>query len=615
MVVEGDSGHGKTHFLSWAASTLYDYGVPYAYVDLADTRHPDTVSVLSHATSVNAAALGRTREEFGSLEFPRLWLALLAIRLNLGATGTETESAGPEEEREQMLQIVRHVGSRNRYSLGWLGELLGLAGKSIPPGEIFGVAESSFDALSYLLSFLGDAVNTVDEVFQWFGGKELDTVDSLVALRNQARDPELNNPSVGRTNSALVAEFLCKALLADMRVLTRYQRSRPTPTLFLDNAHKGAGPELLAELTRIAEADEVEHLTVVAASSAGPSGVVIRLPAPEEGPGRGHNWDGLKLKPFTRGEIDTLLTTELGGNHHASEVADHLWEYTLGHPGATVRLVEAWAGVAGSGFGDALEHRPGPTDDGRSGGRRTDDLMLEEALGERFDLLAGDLRDALISCSAAQEVDAGLWLYRNQQDPEHEVGETVLLQYPLWEEHGVTVLRRLLQRRLADRRPEDPYPDWPRVHSMLSHYYREERPDDIAEAYHMLCEGHLYRVAEHLERWLKDHSIDGEQWVHRLRRVAHAPLRKQLKEPYFDALLDAMSEQLAGTDPAPTTRNCLKLVAARRFLNDPDVFRTTELHATCQQTLTELAAEFVGEGQSRLLGEAGHHANLWGLYW
>src|SRR5699024_11395942 len=82
-----------------------------------------------------------------------LWLALLAIRLNLGATGTEIESAGPEEEREQMLQIVRHVGSRNRYSLGWLGELLGLAGKSIPPGEIFGVAECSFDALSYLLSF------------------------------------------------------------------------------------------------------------------------------------------------------------------------------------------------------------------------------------------------------------------------------------------------------------------------------------------------------------------------------------------------------------------------------------------------------------------------------
>src|SRR5699024_8873455 len=158
----------------------------------------------------------------------------------------EIESAGPEEEREQMLQIVRHVGSRNRYSLGWLGELLGLAGKSIPPGEIFGVAESSFDALSYLLSFLGDAVNTVDEVFQWVGGKELDTVDSLVALRNQARDPELNNPSVGRTNSALVAEFLCKALLADLRVLTRYQRARPTPTLCLDNAHKGAGPRRLA---------------------------------------------------------------------------------------------------------------------------------------------------------------------------------------------------------------------------------------------------------------------------------------------------------------------------------------------------------------------------------
>src|SRR5699024_4422580 len=239
----------------------------------------------------------------------------------------------------------------------------------------------------------------------------------------------------------------------------------------------------------------------------------------------------------------------------------------------------------------------------------------EEALGERFDLLAGDLRDALISCSAAQEVDAGLWLYRNQQDPEHEVGETVLLQYPLWEEHGVTVLRRLLQRRLADRRPEDPYPDWPRVHSMLSHYYREERPDDIAEAYHMLCEGHLYRVAEHLERWLKDQSIDGEQWVHRLRRVAHAPLRKQLKEPYFDGLLDAMGEQLAGTDPAPTTRNCLKLVSPRRFLNDPDVFRTTELHATCQQTLTELAPEICRERQSRRLGEAGQLSNLCGLYW
>src|SRR5690625_1377315 len=119
MVVEGGSGHGKTHFLSWAASTLYDYRIPYAYVDLADERYPDTTAVLSHATSVNAAALGRTREEFGPLEFPRLWLALLAIRLDFTALPPETE-VGPEGEREQMLRIVRHVRSRDRYSLGWL---------------------------------------------------------------------------------------------------------------------------------------------------------------------------------------------------------------------------------------------------------------------------------------------------------------------------------------------------------------------------------------------------------------------------------------------------------------------------------------------------------------
>lgn len=613
MVVEGGSGHGKTHFLSWAASTLYDYGVPYAYVDLADPRHPDTVSVLSHATSVNAAALGRTREEFGPLEFPRLWLALLAIRLDLSTTGPETEG-NPEGEREQMQRIVRHVGSRDHYSLGWLGDQLERAGRSIPPAEILGVAESPFDAFSYLLSFLGGAVSTVDEAFQWFGGKERDTVDALVALHHQAQDPGQDNPSVGRTNSALVAEFLCKALLADMRVLTKRQRSRPTPTLFLDNAHKGAGPELLTELTRIAEADETEHLTVVAATPGGHSGVVGRLPAPEERPGRGHTWDRLKLEPFTRGEIDGLLTAELGGSRHASEVADHLWEYTLGHPGATVKLVEAWVGVGGRGFGEALEYRPDPAGDGRTGDRSTEDLMLEEALGERFDLVTRDLRAALVSCSAAQEVDAGLWLYRNQREPEHEIGETILLEYPLWEEHGVTVLRRLLQRRLAAREPGGPYPDWSHVHGMLSRYYREEQPNDVAEAYHMLCEGHLYRVAEHLERWLKDDSVNGAQWVRRLRGVAHAPLRSRLHEPYFDALLDAMTEQLDGTDPTPTTRSCLKLVAARRFLNDPDVFRTTELHAACQQTLTDLAAEFVGEGQSRLLDEAGRHANLWGLY-
>ena len=614
MVVEGGSGHGKTHFLSWAASTLYDYGVPYAYVDLADTRHPDTVSVLSHATSVNAAALGRTREEFGPLEFPRLWLALLAIRLDLGITNPETEGTSPEGEREQMLRIVRHVGSRDRYSLGWLGDQLERAGRSIPPAEILGVAESPFDAFSYLLSFLGGAVSTVDETFQWFGGKERDTVDALVALHHQAQEPELGNPSVGRTNGALVAEFLCKALLADMRVLSKRQRSRPTPTLFLDNAHKGAGPELLSELTRIAEGDEVEHLTVVAASPGGPSGVSGRLPAPEGRWGKGHTWNGLKLKPFTRGEVDGLLTAELGGRRHASEAVDHLWRYTLGHPGATVKLVEAWVGVEGRGFGDALEYRPDPAGDGRTGDRSTEDLMVEEALGERFDLLTRDIRAALTSCSAAQEVDAGLWLYRNQREPEHEIDETVLLEYPLWEEDEVTVLRRLLQRRLAARGPDGPYPDWSRVHGMLSRYYREERPNDVAEAYHMLCEGQSYRVAEHLERWLKDHSIDGAQWVRRLRRVADAPLRTQLHEPYFDALLDAMDEQLDGADPTPTTRNCLKLVAARRFLNDPDVFRTAWLHAACQKTLTDLAAEFVGEGQSRLLDEAGHHANLWGLF-
>ncbi|GHD25091.1 hypothetical protein GCM10007147_21970 [Nocardiopsis kunsanensis] len=602
MVVEGGHGTGKTHFLSWAASTLYDAGVPYAYVDLAEDRFTDVTSVLSFVASVNASALGHTRDDFGRLEFPRLWLALLAIRADLDFDPLGEQSL-PEGERERMKWVIGKVRTRGRGALRKLGDQLERAGRVISPEELL----TGFGAVEIIragLGLSGLAVNTVDEVLRWFSTGSAEPVDELIALRHQVQDPDHYNAVLGRNNRELAAQSLCKALRADLRDLSRAQRRVPTPTLMLDNVDRGPGPELVSALVGSAK-DGGDHLSVVVATPGGRTGVVNMLPLATEDT----LWSRYRLQPFTTAEVSDLLIEASGQGWHSDDVVDHLWGFTGGHPGASAALVEAWVRCAGSGVTDALLARP--PSQGMESLPSTENLMFTSVLGEPPNALNTDLLAALTTCSAARDVESGLWLYREQSGPDHEVGEPVLLEHPLWEDGRPTVLRRLLQRVLARREPDGTYPDWDTVHRSLVHHYRTVRPDPVRKAYHLLCAGEFLLVAEFLVERLIDPEVDGDAWVLTLQDVADAPPRNTFERPYFDVLLTLLSEQTRTADPSPLVRTTLKLLIARHLVSDPDMFRTAELHAAAQQTLSDLAADFVGEDSSRLLAEAARHLSLW----
>ncbi|MBE2998266.1 hypothetical protein IDM40_06040 [Nocardiopsis sp. HNM0947] len=602
MVVEGGHGTGKTHFLSWAASALYDAGVPYAYVDLAEHRFTDVTSVLSFVASVNASALGHTRENFGRLEFPRLWMALLAIRADLGSDPLGDEPL-PEGERERLEWVLSKVRTRGRGALRKLGDQLERAGRVISPEELL----TGFGAVEIIragLGLSGLAVNTVDEVVSWFRTGINEPVDELIALRHQVQEPDQYNAVLGRHNRELAAQSLCKALRADLREINRAQRQLPTPALMLDNVDRGSGPELVSALVRSAK-DGGDHLSVVVATSGGRTGVVNVLPDDTEG----HLWAPYRLQSFTTAEVSELLTEASGQGWHSDDVIDHLWGFTGGHPGASTALVEAWVRCEGAGVAEALLDRP--PSPGIEALPTTENTMLTSVLGETPNNFNTDLLAALTTCSAARDVESGLWLYREQKEPTHEVGEPVLLEHPLWEEGRPTVLRRLLQRVLARREPVGTYPDWGTVHRSLVHHYRTVRPDPVRKAYHLLCAGEFLLVAEFLAERLTDPEIDGDEWVWTLKDITDAPTRSTFERPYFDVLLTVLGEQTRTAEPSPLVRNTLKLLVARHLLSDPDMFRTAELHASAHQTLSELAAEFAGEGSSRLLAEAAQHLSLW----
>ncbi|WP_017611078.1 hypothetical protein [Nocardiopsis xinjiangensis] len=602
MVVEGGHGTGKTHFLSWAATTLYDAGVPYAYVDLAKDRFTDVTSVLSFVASVNASALGHTRDDFGRLEFPRLWMALLAICADL-----EFEPLGehtlPEGERERLKWMLGKVRTRGRGVLRKLGDQLERAGRIISLEELL----TGFGAVELIragLGLSGLAVNTIDEVLGWFSTGSAEPVDELIALRHQVQDPDHYNAVLGRSNRELAAQSLCKALRADLRDLSRAQRRVPTPALMLDNVDRGPGPELVSALVGSAK-EGGDHLSVVAATGGGRTGVVNVLPLAMEGT----LWSRYRLQPFTTAEVSELLVEASGQGWHSDDVVDHLWGFTGGHPGASAALVEAWVRCEGSGVAHALRDRP--PSPGMEALPTTENLMLTSVLGESPNKLNTDLLAALTTCSAARDVESGLWLYREQSGPSHEVGEPVLLERPLWEEDRPTVLRRLLQRVLARREPIGTYPDWGTVHRSLVHHYRTVRPDPVRKAYHLLCAGEFLLVAEFLVERLIDPEIDGDEWVWTLQDIAAAPTRSTFERPYFDVLLTLLGEQTRTADPSPLVRTTLKLLVARHLASDPDMFRTAELHAAAQQTLSDLAADFAGEGSNRLLAEAAQHLSLW----
>ncbi|MFI6576763.1 hypothetical protein ACIBFB_13250 [Nocardiopsis sp. NPDC050513] len=606
MVVEGGHGHGKTHLLRWMGANLRERDIPYAHLDLADPRYySDVAAVLTDLVSVTANGLGHHRRYYGRLEFPRLWIALLALRLDLG-------DGDPGGEREQVEQVLQRVRAQDRGSLSWLGDRLDRARDLIPPAELLGPEGAVLDISRWVASVASLGAAGADRAVTWFRtrdrGRNDGEVDSLVALAHSAREPDRADPTRGLTNRQIVTAFLCDALRADMRHAPRRVHALPTPVILLDNAHRGVGPELVQALTQVPGSADPEPLTVVAA---GRDSLLRALPEPRDGIGEDAAWTAFRMSALTARDTGRLLAERTDGEV-AGDPAERLWEFTAGHPAATVRLVEAWTGVRGRGLHEALAHAPADPGTGRASTRTTEERMLADVLGAALTDLPEDLREALTTCSAARDMDAGLWLYR-AQDPPRTVGENELRAHPLWDGERTTVLRRLLLRRLARRASGGPHPDWSTTHRLLADYYQGADPDPErateSEIYHRLCDGQLLRVAWHFEGWLKAPDIGGAAWVRRLRTITGAPMRSRPAPPLHETWRRMWTEEI-GEGTSAETEACLKLVAARRILGDPDMFRTDHLHAVCSQALTELS-QYCPSGQSHLLDEASAHLEYW----
>ncbi|WP_160050045.1 MULTISPECIES: hypothetical protein [unclassified Nocardiopsis] len=633
LVVHGPQGSGKSHFLRHKARELEDYGVPYAHLDLASARYHSSVpDVFAAIASPEERGLARALKYYGRLRFPRLWTALVTIRLDIDPEEAPAEGAlqtGTDGAHARIAELVNEVWPTG---LGGLGRVLGGAGDLIPPAELIGVEPLPVDIAKWVAAVSGMGAHALERVFEWMRGQghgaqpREQVTDSLYHLWCQARDPDAVDPVSRVSNREKVARFLADALFADLRNAARKITRQPTPVVLLDNADQGVGPVLLRSLAEVpvpygrpsllGGAGFPEPLTVVATSA----GTVDGLPLESFYGDSARNMLFSPLSPLNPGNVEELVSRARarsgGGGHVSQEIADILLEFTGGHPGTTAQLAGAWVAVGGEGLHEALSHRPVDPATRMRSASTVEEHMLTTALGTAPDQLDHRLREALVTCSAARSVDAALWLNR-AGDLTERVEEERLLAHPLWDPRNpeaTTVLRRLLFRSLA-RRPTGSPGAWDAVHRRLADYYQSGEAgtgDSVEfEIYHRLCAGQLERVAWHLQGWLVSPDVDGREWVRRLRAVTSAPRRTRPSYP----LLDSWAHTWRGavpegrTEDSEETETVAKLVTARQILADPDFFSSGALHSACHMALNHLA-ERVPTGANHLYDEAIWHLQM-----
>ncbi|MFW6640649.1 hypothetical protein ACOALZ_11490 [Nocardiopsis algeriensis] len=620
LLVHGPQGFGKSHFLLFKAHELERIRIPYAYLDLADTRYRTSAEdVFTAISSHRERGLARVRDFYPGMRFPLLWIALMTARLEL--EGGPSEEDGTDKARAEISQLVDSVWPGG--SQGWFGRaggFLGRLGEALPPPEMAEAAALPIETAKWVASVSQIGGSGLDRAFEWIRGRgqgaqgREQATDSLYHLWLQAQEPDEVDPVTGVSNREKTIRFLCEALYADIQNLPKQVGRQPTPVLLLDNADQGIGPLVLRCLAAVPAPSPgralpgsnrfPEPLTVVAATGETVEGLDLDT----------HFRDTRQYMRFSgltrlqRRHVSELFSRSAGGDRVSGEVVELLADFTGGHPGTTAQLVEAWVAVKGSSLHGALTHRLADPASGLESAVTVEERMLATALGADPGDLDTGLREALTTCAAARDFDAGLWLHRSS-DLIGEVDRDRLLAHPLWDGEDperITVLRRLLLRRLA-RRPESDPAHWNAVHQALADHYRDGGagvPDAVErEAYHRLCAGQLGWVARHLEDWLATSDIDGQEWVRRLRSVTAAPMRTRPALPLVDSWSAAwQAEAEAGTD----TETVLKLVAARQILGDPDFFRTRDLHARCHSALSELA-ERIPVGAVHVFDEAAWH--------
>jgi hypothetical protein len=441
-------------------------------------------------------------------------------------------------------------------------------------------------------------------------------VDALIQLNQWAR---------GRAedDQRQAANLQWAALFADLRDNFSHRPANRMPMgclLLLDNVDTQLGRIFLTGLIdaqRGAAMQGPMPLTVVATSR---GALLARRSAPEVAdidttnpvnPRARPTWLRYRLPDLTEDEVADLAAVMLHGRgpRHADKL---VYGFTGGHPLSTRALLAAMAQHKSdrAGLIDLLG-RDVPDD--LAATATLEQWLCARLLGVADPAAVLDTAtEYLTTCAAARDVDAAAYLLPTA------VRENVMkriAEVNLWnraEGRGVDVLRRLLLRRLADRKPADRSNGWYRVHARLSMHCAGEE-DEAGELYHALALGDLSTVTGRLTA-----RLDGPgSWVPLLTAVTQAPCR----QPIDDATLDdlARAEPTAapttasppGPDAAPDPRPELvrHLVACLWTAADPlaQVDRC-DLHAQIADTFRGLAAQCTGrERRTELKVAARHH--------
>lgn len=613
ILLLGTRGNGKTELLKEIHNRA---GVrPRAWCDLGpgDLRPYEIVVKLAFGLSQKAG-------QFGKLDFPRVALGLLAIRI-------DADLHNPAQARKSLADVLsedrRGLIAKLRAVTEGLARDLGA-----PPGARagLGLALGGLGALWTKKSLRGRPLtwyrDARDVVYQ-------DPLHALLEL-NQL---EAQGAQEGRDE---VDALLCRAFLADLRdAFSAGGRARARTgncLAVLDNADSQAGQAflkiLVAERDRHARSrrakdpraedirEDCDPLVVVASGRTWfPAFALDRygtLPARSPHQATYNDWVSSRnstlrssLYPVALEDLDaredchedhfelSALVRMWQQADSVANVARKLHELTYGHLHSSQLVLRAIAEAVERGGARDVDLRgildwPDPEDRKRTVASGVIDRLLPDALKA--------LRTHLATCAAAYDVgrpwpfpwcpdefcDADLWAVR--------VGPAAERRFALH-----PFLRRVLLHELAklDR--------WEAVHGRLRSHYQHEGDDRALAAYHALALGDLASVVAHLSERFK--AAGAVEWLRELHAVTAAPRRpgpaEQTPEEQAWELATSMDADSEGMQVVIT-----ELVPAMWISKDPlgdpdrmlDVFIIRGLHRLADLAGSQ-AGVFLNEAQ------------------
>ncbi|GAA2530852.1 hypothetical protein [Pilimelia columellifera] len=549
VVFEAGPGGGKTALLSALAESVAGRA-PHSYLDL-DQLRPSARHPLRALLVAVALQLARPCQPYGALSFPRFFLGILAIELDLSAGGeTEHRSAV-----QSLLRRWRGQATIKEVVAGVITDAVSLIPGLAPAPQTIGALTG------VVIDTVANRVRRDTAAHEWWARQHpahgADPVAALIELNHSTQGE-------GRPNGALTAHAtLLTALLDDLADGYRNGRYADERTancvVLLDNADTAVGVQLLHDTFAAARPDgpglHTDDPLVLVTTSRG--GLLDRLPKPvrhatvtDVQPVAGgalptlgrRRWARRTLDPLTEADIVPLVTSVAAGPD-AVNLAQLLHQLGCGHPGATVLLRDYLRPAMRDHIrhGAIIEPEDLLTDDGGAL-----EAALAASAGQEID---PDLRELLVTCSAARNRKAAEALLRAMEIPYPNRGAPFPVGW--WAAADgleVTMPRLLAQRELA-RRTTGPW-NWLPVHRALA-----LAEDDLGgRLHHLLAAEQTDAVATALTEQLP--LLPAPQWLRLLDAATSAPHRpgRPLAVPY-----SAADEQDAEDGPTAFVRALARL--------------------------------------------------------